>query len=120
MIARLATPADKPTLSGMLDADSGINFDRDAVFVVEIDGKIRAVLASRNVHYVHDLQVDPDCPLARMAVDALLNYAIGFGVAAGQSEACLHTASGNKKFIKWLEEHGAKLEDGQIFNMELR
>lgn len=92
---------------------------KDAIFIAEGKESHAGLVAVRPLLLVHDLFVETGI-VQRRTADLLLTYAKAYAKASGHNEALFTVDPKNQKMIRWIEEHGARLEDtAQIYTMDV-
>lgn len=115
---RLLLPQSVPLPGVMFAADADI-LPKDTVIAAELDGRTVGLLALRLVTLVHDLTIEPGL-LQRKIADGLLNYASGYVRASGPLESMFLVATSNEPMRRWLDDHGATLEDpAHVYTLEV-
>lgn len=100
--------------------DRDIDFEKDSIFVAEIEGRIVGILAERLVPFVHSFEIDGG-PVSRRVADALIQYGRGYTRASGFREVIFLVDPDNVRMSTFLEERGAiKEEPADVYALEVR
>lgn len=120
MVVRAFEPKDMPELQEILGERNDISPNKDFIVVVEQDGHVVGVVASRPVCLIHSLCIARGTLMRRVAEMALA-YKLGMCRAQGAREAMFLVEQNNEAMRRFLEDQQATREtQSDVYAMEIR